>query len=832
MKKYLFFALFFLFFYNANSQFSNNPISPFSTPNLFTRAIDYNNDGKDDVFVWQHKVLNSGKLFRNNGGTFTDVSNAANAPFYTWMSTADFDKNGYTDLWCTSGDTLIIAFNCGSVFSSPTIGCGKFLVSALFNVPASSIYSVPKFSDVDGDGIYDICIRVISGSSTNILMKKGIIGSASCPYAFASGSAVNLASIATTQEVDFQFADTDSDNDFDLLIANATNQYGPATYRHFLNNGSGVFSQITTSNFSNGRLSAFGTLGELNNDGNVDVISGAADCCVGANPLYAFFSNGPNLFSSNTNSIPRLLNPYYAGAEIHDINLDGRQDILWVAMSSIGSSALQVYLNNGSSTFTESASSLGVNYGPSNGFCCPIQNFQASTVLDINDDKKPDIDIHEIDDISPFTVTRSWQMINNSSNNSIKIKLNACTGLREGWGARVRYKSGGTWRFYQHVAYSSYNKYPFIFFGLGGSNVIDSLVVNWIGGQVSTLTNISAGSFITVNENSNCIYPSFGAGALSGSTQLCVNSTSQYSSTVAGGSWSSSNPSVLTISTTNGMASAIAAGTAYLYYTVTGNCGYARDSLLVTITSPPAPATISGQNQTCVGSTLQLTSNVPGGIWSTNNANLLSISGTGLVTGIGIGSATISYTLIGSGGCHNSVSSFSVTILQAPTINAGSDTTIIIGDRYTMQASGSGGSYLWSPSIGLSSTSTLNPVASPTTTTVYTLRVTNLIGCSASDNIIIKVISYCLKPMKAFTPNGDGINDFWVVTNGPCATKVKVQVFNRYGSKVFEHPDYKNNWDGTYNGRPLPDGTYYYIIHFSLINGNFETKTGNVTILR
>jgi gliding motility-associated-like protein len=87
--------------------------------------------------------------------------------------------------------------------------------------------------------------------------------------------------------------------------------------------------------------------------------------------------------------------------------------------------------------------------------------------------------------------------------------------------------------------------------------------------------------------------------------------------------------------------------------------------------------------------------------------------------------------------------------------------------------------------------------------------------------------------MEAFTPNGDGINDLWLLTNGTaCLTNIKAQVFNRYGSKVYESNNYQNNWNGTYKGDPLPDGTYYYIINFTLINGKLVQLKGNLTILR
>ena len=151
---------------------------------------------------------------------------------------------------------------------------------------------------------------------------------------------------------------------------------------------------------------------------------------------------------------------------------------------------------------------------------------------------------------------------------------------------------------------------------------------------------------------------------------------------------------------------------------------------------------------------------------------------------------------------------------------------------YAMQGAGSTGTYLWTPSTALTNPAILNPAANPASTTTYTLRVTTSQGCIATDDMTLTVIPYCIKPMNAFTPNGDGVNDRWLITNGNCLTKARVQVYNRYGAKVFEDLNYKNTWDGTYNGSALPDGTYYYVISFQLINNKVESRTGNVTILR
>ena len=59
-----------------------------------------------------------------------------------------------------------------------------------------------------------------------------------------------------------------------------------------------------------------------------------------------------------------------------------------------------------------------------------------------------------------------------------------------------------------------------------------------------------------------------------------------------------------------------------------------------------------------------------------------------------------------------------------------------------------------------------------------------------------------------------------------------VQIFNRYGSKVYDNKTYKNTWDGTLNTKPLPDGTYYAVIVFTLADGSKQKVRSDVSILR
>ncbi|MCD6598685.1 MAG: gliding motility-associated C-terminal domain-containing protein, partial [Bacteroidales bacterium] len=118
---------------------------------------------------------------------------------------------------------------------------------------------------------------------------------------------------------------------------------------------------------------------------------------------------------------------------------------------------------------------------------------------------------------------------------------------------------------------------------------------------------------------------------------------------------------------------------------------------------------------------------------------------------------------------------------------------------------------------------------------VYTVELSDENGCGpvSSGNLQVKLsptADCTVELYNAFSPNGDGINEKWTIYriwNYPNST---VKIFNNWGTLVFNSPvGYPEPWDGTYNGKELPAGTYYYII--DLDNGE-KAKTGTVNIVK
>ena len=265
-------------------------------------------------------------------------------------------------------------------------------------------------------------------------------------------------------------------------------------------------------------------------------------------------------------------------------------------------------------------------------------------------------------------------------------------------------------------------------------------------------------------------------------------------------------------------------------YTLTGTLGSCtvNRTFLVTVTQ----INLSNREDTTICSGSSFMPNLTGNALTYSWSPTSGVSNPAILNPVLSPAVSTVYTVTASSGACVLAKNFKVNVNQGVTVSAGNNVSIFNGASTQLQGSGTSGIYLWTPSAGLNSTTVLNPVASPTITTTYTLHISTLLGCTNSANVVVTVIPYCIKPLNAFTPNGDGINDKWLVTNGNCTKNIKVTVFNRYGNKVFESENYSNDWQGTYKGKPLPDGTYYYIIVFTLVNDDVVNLNGDLTILR
>jgi trimeric autotransporter adhesin len=214
--------------------------------------------------------------------------------------------------------------------------------------------------------------------------------------------------------------------------------------------------------------------------------------------------------------------------------------------------------------------------------------------------------------------------------------------------------------------------------------------------------------------------------AISGIMHLCVGSTTTLTDAVSGGTWSIVPIAIATIGSSTGVVTGITPGTATVTYSLGSGC-----TISSSFTVNPLPLPIGGTPQVCVGSTTHLTDATPGGSWISSNSAVATVApGTGIVTGITAGTATISYT-VGSG-CATTVI---ITVNPLPPAITGAG-GICAGLTTTLSDAAPGGTWSSSnPAVAIIGTSSgvISALGAGTSIISYTLPT----GCATSTSFAV-----------------------------------------------------------------------------------------------
>lgn len=187
--------------------------------------------------------------------------------------------------------------------------------------------------------------------------------------------------------------------------------------------------------------------------------------------------------------------------------------------------------------------------------------------------------------------------------------------------------------------------------------------------------------------------------------------------------------------------------------------------------------------------------------------------------------------------------SFSTAILapSIPEVNLGPDITIRLGDSVELVglANFDPTNIQWRPDTFLTAPNALRTFVSVTETTTYTLSISDTSGCKASDQITVFLDRQrAVFIPTAFTPDGDGINDFFFINGGKDVAQIKeLRIFDRWGNLMFQRGEMQPNdpqlgWDGTFNGKKVGLGVYVYYAAIEFIDGAIETFEGGITVVR
>ena len=182
-----------------------------------------------------------------------------------------------------------------------------------------------------------------------------------------------------------------------------------------------------------------------------------------------------------------------------------------------------------------------------------------------------------------------------------------------------------------------------------------------------------------------------------------------------------------------------------------------------------------------------------------------------------------------------------VPIFLDNALNAAFEATNVVCpvDLAVFKDSSTGHIVSWNWSFGNGNSSNLQSpppqvYATPfVTSTVYPrLVVTNNIGCTdtAVQPILVPHNCYIAVP-GAFTPNGDGLNDFLYPLNAYKAVNLQFRVYNRFGQVIFETTDWTRKWDGRFKGQGADPGTYVWILQYTLRDTGQRVEQKGTTIL-
>lgn len=190
-------------------------------------------------------------------------------------------------------------------------------------------------------------------------------------------------------------------------------------------------------------------------------------------------------------------------------------------------------------------------------------------------------------------------------------------------------------------------------------------------------------------------------------------------------------------------------------------------------------------------------------------------------------------------GCRDSLRKV-VTISPLPVAAFRVDSeneTILVGDEVQfIDESELATSWQWIFGFELDTTTIQNPIFTYSDENEFEveLAVTSPEGCLDTTSLILNILSSEIVPPvlpNAFTPNGDDLNDFYLIRGGPFSV-VDFKIYNEWGNLIFESDDANKGWDGTYNGVAQPSGVYTYTLKATTIDGLNYQESGDLTLIR
>ena len=282
---------------------------------------DVNGDGKLDIVTRNANSNNSSVLLGNGDGTFQAQQTFATGTQPSSVTLGDVNRDGKLD---------IITSNCGSDSDSVLLGNGDGTFQAKQDFTTPITPSSVTLGDVNGDGKLDIITANYNTINASVLLGNGD-GTFQSQQTFATGNGPQSVTLG----------DVNGDGRLDLITANSGVSIVSGNVSVLLGNGNGTFAAQTT--FTTGNLPRIVTLGDVNGDGKLDIITANS----GSDSTSVLLGNGNGTFQPKVDFTTGS-GPF--SVTLGDVNADGRLDIVTANLGGSGSAS--VLLGTGGSAIT------------------------------------------------------------------------------------------------------------------------------------------------------------------------------------------------------------------------------------------------------------------------------------------------------------------------------------------------------------------------------------------------------------------------------------------------------------------------------------------------
>ena len=387
---------------------------------------------------------------------------------------------------------------------------------------------------------------------------------------------------------------------------------------------------------------------------------------------------------------------------------------------------------------------------------------------------------------------------------------------------------------------------PFVWTASSGANPLGTGTVS-LNPTISTSYTVIAGTgACTATANSSItVLPNISTVITAISPSVCLTNTVLISAPLFPGLTYTWLPTASILGTTNSNSiAALPQTSTTVIYTVNisnGVCAQSNTVQLAVNTAPNITNFTTLNNDTiCVGGCVTFSANVTGS--SPILFQWFYESGIG-TSSVGIapeacypsaGNFSVAATASNTCGFDTLVKSNFVTVYDMPVLIVNGDTTINIGTSAQVYASG-GITYNWTPNLNgtIACPTCSTTIVSPTLTTNYIVVASNSPYCRVQDTVKVIVDINCgdFFIPNVFSPNGDGLNDD-INVHGRCISTFNLQIFSRWGEKVFETSSTSESWDGTFRGKKMDTGVFVYKADGISIDGQSFKFKGNITLIR